>query len=390
MKYKLGDICNIVSGSTPKTNISEYWEGNLKWITPAELTDDSYIITDTTRKITELGASKTAINPFPSGTVLLSSRAPIGKVAIAGCEMYCNQGFKNLICSNKIYNKYLFWFLKSKTAFLNSLGRGSTFKEISKQIVSDIIIDLPEFDKQVKMSDVLEEITNLISIKNQQLEQLDLLVKSRFVEMFGDPVKNPNGYPIKNISSLLRDKASNGYFAKRDEYVKSGNAKILGVVNIVNRMYCSVSNLPETNVKEKDIEKYKVSYGDILFCRSSLVAEGIGKASIVPLNIENNILFECHVIRIPLDLSFCVPEFIQVFTTTDFFREQIFSQAKTSTMTTISQDGILKANVVLPPKKLQESFYSFVVQVEKQKSTVKQSLDELGMLKASLMQKYFG
>ena len=90
---RLGDVCTVVSGSTPKSNIPEYWDGNIKWITPAELTDDSYIISDSVRHITELGVSKTGLKPFPEGTVILSSRAPIGKTAIAGCEMYCNQGF---------------------------------------------------------------------------------------------------------------------------------------------------------------------------------------------------------------------------------------------------------------------------------------------------------
>jgi len=107
-KYKLGEICEIVSGSTPKTGIAEYWDGNLKWITPAEIDDESYIITDSARKLTKLGVKKTGLSSFPSGTVILSSRAPIGKVAIAGCEMYCNQGFKNLICigQDKTTNYY--------------------------------------------------------------------------------------------------------------------------------------------------------------------------------------------------------------------------------------------------------------------------------------------
>ena len=93
-KYKLGDICEIVSGSTPKTSVDAYWNGDIKWITPAELNDDTYIITDSIRKITELAIQKNRLTSLPKGTVILSSRAPIGKVAIAGCEMYCNQGFK--------------------------------------------------------------------------------------------------------------------------------------------------------------------------------------------------------------------------------------------------------------------------------------------------------
>ena len=110
MKYKLGEICKIVSGTTPKTSIAEYWDGDIKWLTPAEIKDDSYTIYDTVRKITLLGKEKSGLNLFPKGTVVLSSRAPIGKVAIAGCDMCCNQGFKNLICSETVYNKYLYWF----------------------------------------------------------------------------------------------------------------------------------------------------------------------------------------------------------------------------------------------------------------------------------------
>lgn len=106
--YKLGDICTVVSGSTPKTDNPEFWNGDIKWITPAEINKESYIINDTERKITDVAVKKTGLSSFPTGTVLLSSRAPIGKVAIAGCEMYCNQGFKNLICSDAINNKYLY------------------------------------------------------------------------------------------------------------------------------------------------------------------------------------------------------------------------------------------------------------------------------------------
>ena len=200
-KYKLGDICEIVSGSTPKTGIDEYWDGDIKWITPAELNDDTYIITDSVRKITELAVKKTGLSSFPEGTVILSSRAPIGKVAIAGCEMYCNQGFKNLICSEKINNKYLYWFLKGNTAYLNSLGRGATFKEISKGIVSEIEINVPDIDKQEEAVVTLEKVSEVIALRKKELSTLDDLIKARFVELFG--------VPIDNTKNWLMDKAEN-------------------------------------------------------------------------------------------------------------------------------------------------------------------------------------
>lgn len=180
MIVKLGDICTIVSGSTPRSTHAEYWDGEYNWITPAELNDDASVIYTSQRKITEQAINDSHLKSFPAGTVLLSSRAPIGKVAIAGVEMYCNQGFKNLICSERVWNKYLFWFLKSKIEYLNSLGRGATFKEISKEIVSNIEIPLPDFAEQQRIATILDNIASLINLHCKQMEKLDELVKSRF------------------------------------------------------------------------------------------------------------------------------------------------------------------------------------------------------------------
>jgi len=131
---RLGDVCVVVSGSTHSTTNPDLWNGGNKWVTPAELSDDSYFVNDTERYISE----KAELKPMPAGTVLLSSRAPIGKVAIAGVPMCCNQGFKNLICPDRVHNRFLYRFLKNQIAYLNSLGRGATFKEISKGIVEDV------------------------------------------------------------------------------------------------------------------------------------------------------------------------------------------------------------------------------------------------------------
>ena len=198
--------------------------------------------------------------------------------------------------------------------------------------------------------------------------------KSQFVEMFGNFYENKNHWLEYKFSDLIIEKPTNGYFAKRDEYVDDGNVSVLGVASVVNRMYSNILNLPKTNANEKDINKFKVKYGDLLFCRSSLVQEGIGKASIVPENIIENILFECHVIRLILDLKRCVPEYIQQFTTTDFFRNQILSGAKTSTMTTIGQGDIIKCNVIIPPYELQMKFKEFVKLIDKQKFVLEKNI----------------
>ena len=185
--------------------------------------------------------------------------------------------------------------------------------------------------------------------------------------MFGDPTLNPFGWEIVNITEVVGGKVSNGFFAKREDYIDDGNVSVLGVVNVVNRMYSNIEGLPRTHGSASDIQKYGVKYGDMLFCRSSLVAEGIGKASVVPQDVLPNTLFECHVIRLPLDLNKCVPEFMQVLSTTDYFRSQVISQSKTATMTTIGQDGILKTTIILPPIEKQKQFLEFIKQTDKSK-----------------------
>ena len=148
----------IVSGTTPKTDKENYWNGENLWITPAELRSDSYVVSSTERKITTEGIKSCSLQMMPKNTVLLTSRAPIGKVAISGVEMYCNQGFKNIVCKEELNPKYLYYLLKFNNEFLNSLGRGATFKEISKSILEKVKIPLPPISRQSEFVAFAEQI----------------------------------------------------------------------------------------------------------------------------------------------------------------------------------------------------------------------------------------
>ena len=134
---RIGDIGEVLGGATPKTQVDEYWGGKFPWVTPAEIGEAIYVDT-ANRTLTIEGVRSCSLSKLPAGTVFLSSRAPIGKVAIAGTEMYCNQGFKNIVCGDSVLPRYLYTLLKFNSDYLNSLGRGATFKEISKRIVEDI------------------------------------------------------------------------------------------------------------------------------------------------------------------------------------------------------------------------------------------------------------
>ena len=158
---KIKNIGKIISGSTPNTNTPELWNGDYLWITPAELKDDSFIVNSTERKLTYLGIKKSSLIEMPIGTVLLSSRAPIGKVAIVGKNMFCNQGFKNIIPNEEINSIYLYYILKEKKEYLNFLGRGATFKELSKEIVENISLKIPPIELQNKFAERVEKIEKL-------------------------------------------------------------------------------------------------------------------------------------------------------------------------------------------------------------------------------------
>ena len=158
---KMSEVGKIVSGATPRTNIEEYWNGTHLWITPAEIKEGDNYLYSTERRITEKAIRNTNLELLPIGTVLLSSRAPIGKVAIVGKEMFCNQGFKNIVPNGKINSIYLYSLLKEKNEYLQFLGRGATFKEISKEILGNIKIKIPPIELQNKFAERVEKIEKL-------------------------------------------------------------------------------------------------------------------------------------------------------------------------------------------------------------------------------------
>ena len=350
---KLGDVCEIVSGSTPKTGIEEYWDGDFCWITPAEIKDDDTVISDTVRKISDLGAKSCSLTLMPVGTVLLSSRAPIGKVAIAGKEMFCNQGFKNFICSDSIFNKYLFWFLKNNTEYLNSLGRGATFKEISKKIVSDIEIPLPDIDVQYHIASILDKLQSIITHRKQQLEKLDELVKARFVEMFGDPILNQKGFPVYRMDEVVDFQGGSQPDKKYFEYEPTED------------------NIRLIQIRDYKTDKY-ITYIPKAMAKRFCTADDIMIGRYGPPKMGNK-------------------EFIRYFLKQDCLLHYLEGLSQR----TAGQDGIqmdkLKAYPFpMPPTEVQEEFAAFIVQLNKSKVVVQKALDEAQLLFDSLMQEYFG
>lgn len=181
-REQLGNLGEIIAGSTPSTTDETNWGGDINWVTPAEL-DVQLYYGKTVRKITEK-ASK-SLTLMPIGTVLLSSRAPIGKIAITTVPMCCNQGFKNIICGDRVNNVFLYYYLMLTMDDIQALGRGATFKEVSKKSICDYKIFVPTIALQQEFASKIEAIEKQKELIKQSIAETETLFNSCMDFYFG-------------------------------------------------------------------------------------------------------------------------------------------------------------------------------------------------------------
>lgn len=361
---RLGDVCEVVSGSTPKSAVREYWGGFVKWVTPAELSEDDYYVHDTERHLSELGVKSANLHMMPVGTVLLSSRAPIGKVAITAAEMTCNQGFKNLICSSDLHNRYLYYFLKKNKTYLNSLGRGATFKEISKEIVADIKLPLPPLKVQNHMADILDKITFIIDLRKQQLNKLDLLIKSRFIEMFGDPVTNSQSRPVlpfKSFMTCVRYGTS-----QPPTFCENGPFCFIRATNIKAGRIVEQEMLTIDEPAAAGIQKCKLNGGEIIIVRS-----GVNTGDTCVITPAHKGDYAGYDIIVSLNGERANPVFFNELLNTHYMDKVVKPLTARSAQPHINSEQVQNLPMLDVPIAEQNRFAAFVESTDKSKFTIK-------------------
>lgn len=168
-KYKLNELGTVYSGGTPSTKKDEYWDGNIPWITPKDLSGyKRKYISSGERSITELGLQKSSAILIPKRSVLMSSRAPIGYVVINENEVTTNQGFKSINCNeDKCLNEYMYYWIKNNVDYIISKSNGSIFKEISGTSFKELIVKVPSLINQTKIVNILSKIDKKIELNNE-------------------------------------------------------------------------------------------------------------------------------------------------------------------------------------------------------------------------------
>lgn len=378
---KLGEVCEIVGGSTPKTKEPTYWNGEYYWATPADLNGSKYI-SSTMRTITDAGIKSAHLQLLPIGTVLLSSRAPIGKVAITTVPMYCNQGFKNLICGNTLNNGYAYWFLSYNTDYLNSIGTGATFKEISKTVVEQIPITIPPLSEQERIVAELDLLSDVIAKKREQLKQLDTLAQSIFYDMFGDPITNEKGWEQVSLVDICKN--TGVYGAGSSSIPKQPHRpRYIRITDILDSGDLNDDFVVSSNIE--DDHTYRLNVGDILFARSGAT---VGKTYLY--RGKEAQIHAGYLIKFSLDILHVNPLFIFYITKNRSYKLWISNQIIGVAQPNINAQKYGKLPIILPPLPLQQQFASKIESIEKQNELIKQSLSEVQQLFDSRMDYYFG
>lgn len=187
---KLGNIVEVISGATPKTNINEYWDnGDICWATPTDITSNGKYISITEKTITESGLKNCSAKLLPIGSILMSSRATIGERCINTVPMATNQGFKSLVCKARVNNEFIYYYIDILKEKLIGLASGSTFLEVSKKVVEDVKVAVPSLEEQEKIVSILSEIDNKIHEYENKKKKLEELKKGLMQQLLTGKIR---------------------------------------------------------------------------------------------------------------------------------------------------------------------------------------------------------
>lgn len=319
-----------------------------------------------------------------AGDILISVRAPIGALNIANCDCCIGRGLAAITpdttCADTMF---LFYALCANTVELQKQGTGSTFKAINKNVLANLLLPSYSLAEQKKISAVLQEIDHLISLRQRQAEKLDELVKARFVEMFGDPVRNCQAFPVRTIGELTTEVK----YGTSKPAVEGGKYPYLRMNNLTIDGKLDLRDLKRIDVDTSEFEKCVVRKGDVLFNRTNS-AELVGKTAYYGLDEE--MIIAGYIIRVRVN-HLILPQYLALYMNMSFMKQRIRSMAKGAVnQANINSKELKSIKVIVPPLEMQVKFVEYEERIDHEKERIQKSAALLETLKRSLMQQYFG
>jgi type I restriction enzyme S subunit len=322
--------------------------------------------------------------------ILISMRAPVGPVNINIVESCIGRGLSAIRVKKNVSRDFIYFWLKQNQHIIAAKETGSTFKAITQKILNEIVVPFPCYSDQLQIANLLSKAENLIAQRKESIRLLDEFLKSTFLEMFGDPVKNEKGWDTKTIEQLVKKEKyalKRGPFGgalKKEIFVPSGYL-VYEQFHALNNDF-SFARYFIDEAKFQELKGFEVKSGDIIVSCSGVY---LGKLAIVPEGAKQGIINQA-LLKISLDNRIIENVFfVYVFSNENFKRKFYGNVIGTGIPNFPSMDDFRKFNFIYPPIKLQTQFAQIVEKTEALKTQYKQSLKELENLYGSLSQKAF-
>lgn len=384
MIYKLTDIFELQMGKTPDRRNNSYWdEGTEKWISIADLSKCDKYIKDTTEMITRAAVNQSGIRLIPSNTVIMSFKLSIGKLAITDKPMYSNEAImafidKGIVKLEPSYLYYLFMY-RDWDEGTNKAVMGKT---LNKATLSRLSICIHKYQEQLKIVNVLDRVRNVIKERNKQLEELDTLIKARFVEMFGDMLSNSMKWPCSLLTEVCEAIFGGGTPSKSNAEYFRGTIPWISPKDMKHSVISdSIDHITEDAIANSTTNLVPIN-SVLMVIRSGILKHTLPVAiNSVPVTINQDM--KAFVPNGAVTAEYLIYYFKAI-------ESDVLSSVRSVTADNIDFKAFQKRTVIVPSLKLQKQFTAFVAQTNKSKVMIQKSLDENQILFDSLMQKYFG
>ena len=381
MKYKLGELCDVVSGGTPSRAITEFWEGGtIPWIKIGNI--KGKYVGEVDEYITQAGLEGSSAKILSAGTILFTIFATLGEAGILTIRACTNQAIAGITIKNQseALTDYLYYFLKSKKSHVTSLGRGVAQNNINLSILRNFEVPIPALSMQKQIVDVLNKAEKIIEARQRQLQKLDELVKARFIELFGTETEFDK-WPCCTIGDVAD--VCVGVVIKPTQYYTDKGIPAFRSLNI-GEMHVKDSDwVYFTEEGHQKNQKSVVHKNDVLVVRSG--APGTACVATEKYDGYNAV----DIIIAHPDNSKVNSIFLAAFTNMPHGMNQIRERTGGAAQQHFNVGGYKAMRLIMPSIELQNQYAAFAEQTDKSKVAVQKALDEAQLLFDSLMQKYF-
>lgn len=400
---RLGDLTKIIGGGTPSSKVKEYYDGDIPWLSPADLSDYQEVYISRGKKmITLAGLNNSSARMMPAGTVCLSSRAPIGYVVIAKNPLCTNQGFKSFLPSHLYIPNFLYWYLKGNKHLLESYASGTTFLELSGSKIARIEFPLPTIDEQQRIVDRIESLFAKLDEAREKAEAVLDGFESRKAAILHKAFTGEltaKWRTLKNISldswvscpliSVLKEKPRNGYSPKPVDYKTSIKSMTLSATT---SGFFRSEFFKYIDEEIPDDSHLWLSYGDILIQRANSI-EKVGTSAIYT-GCEHEFIYPDLMMKLRVKSSYSyryITYILSTHTVLGYFRANATGTA--GNMPKINQQTVSNTPIVVPSYNEQNEIVRILDELLEKERQVKEAaedvLERIDLMKKAILAKAF-